>query len=114
MSKFVPTSLGLFRAVQDGADTRFLFECPVCQEWLPFDEDILAGRKATAHELRDSHNPCSYEKVEQYGPTLVATLQTRYLIRIDGSDEGHGIYEYDEDEARQEMRRLYGVAYDPQ
>jgi len=106
MSKFVPTSKGLFRAVKDEGRTRFLFQCPECGEWLPLDEEALAGRLSLSHELRGTNRYCRFAGPELLGPTLVATMQARLLM------EDRGVpYETDEWTALRETKDLGGPIF---
>jgi hypothetical protein len=106
MSKFVPTAKGLFRAVKDEAKTRFLFQCPECGEWLPLNEESLAGRLSLSHELRGTDRYCRFAGPELLGPTLVATMQARLLMEDCGVP-----YETDERTALRETRDLGGQIF---
>ena len=88
MSLIVSTSLGRFRAVVDQQKRKsFLFECPVCGEWLPMSEDHLNGSKDVQH-LRKAEidRLCEYFEPKVYGAALVATMQAKILMMREGED----------------------------
>ncbi len=88
MSKIVTTELGRFRQVVDSAGVKsFLFECPECKEWLPLSEAHLAGELAPIHFARTDEmvtmthgRVCYFAKKQNYGATLVSTIQARLLM----------------------------------
>lgn len=84
MSRIVPTTLGRFRQVDHGDRKEFLFECPVCSEWLPMSEAILAGKEAIDHLEPPSgavfQKTCSFTGKHEFGAALVSTMQVRVLM----------------------------------
>src|SRR5690349_15458770 len=71
MSLIGTTSLGRFRAVVDQQKRKsFLFECPVCGEWLPMSEEHLNGSRDVQH-LRKGEPDwlCEYFEAKVYGAT---------------------------------------------
>jgi len=88
MSLIVSTSLGRFRAVTDQQNGKsFLFECPVCGEWLPMSEEHLNGSRDVQHLRRgDTDRLCGHFEAKVYGATLVATMQAKLLMAREGED----------------------------
>lgn len=100
MSRFVPTSIGLFR--KDDEAPEFLFLCPTCDQWLPMGEERLAGREAV------DHGECSYKGAREYGKWLVSTMQARRLMAAEG--EGIRTYETSESLSRHETLKMRNPA----
>jgi hypothetical protein len=81
MSKIVDTEIGRFRQVADGQHKWFLFECPDCGEWLPMNEDVLAGRDRVVHESQKfPASYCSYGDAREFGSALIAAMQAKVLM----------------------------------
>lgn len=81
MSKLVDTNLGQFRQVEYGDEKRFLFECPICGEMLPMDEEILAGRFPIDHESRiNGAQFCTFKGTHDFGKHLVVSLRSQILV----------------------------------
>jgi hypothetical protein len=85
MSKIVTTKLGRFRAVTDGVETWWLWECARCkQEWLPLTAAQMDGRESVVHDYRwfDPYEPaywhyCGYQEAHEFSKELVSTIQVR-------------------------------------
>jgi hypothetical protein len=94
MSKIVDTEVGQFRQVTDGTNKWFLFECPVCHERLPMDEETLAGRSPIDHiDGPGSKQICAFQGRKELGKVLVATMQARILMgERPHRDEGEAGY----------------------
>lgn len=94
MSLIVSTNVGRFRQVVDSLGSKsFLFECPVCKEWLPMSEEHLNGTLAPIHFARVDEMPtmthsriCSFAEKKVYGADLIATMQAKILMAGEGED----------------------------
>ena len=82
MSKFVATSVGVFRHWQSSDGKQgFLFRCPVCEEWLPVADPILSGEKPIDHEFKKQAVFCGFSGLHpELGPALVSTMQALILM----------------------------------
>jgi hypothetical protein len=84
MSRIVATKLGRFRAVTDGVNQWWLWECDRCkQEWLPLTGHQMDGRASVLHDFYygprayGGQRYCGYHETHEFGKELVATVQTR-------------------------------------
>jgi len=84
MSKLIDTELGQFRYVDDGGQPKFLFHCPQCEEVLPMNEEILAGRAPVDHQKRINGIGqaifCTFKGTHELGSALVSTMQAMRLM----------------------------------
>lgn len=85
MSRIVDTKIGRFRQVDDGGERRFLYECPVCREWLPIRESHLQGAEPIDHlaPLESGavfQRPCAFQGYKALGDELLAALRARILF----------------------------------
>lgn len=102
MSRLIDTEIGQFRAVQDGAINRYLFECPHCAEMLPLSDDALNGTAPIDHESRKQVGRfCTFSGVREFGRCLVSTMQAMIVM-------GYQPY-HDEGETRWVPSRRLGV-----
>jgi hypothetical protein len=99
MSKIVTTKLGRFRAVTDGQNSWWLWECARCkQEWLPLTTQQMDGSVSVLHDHHYGDSPhggnyyCGYHETHEFGKELVATIQTRAFF-------GEALYEEDQQAA---------------
>ena len=81
MSMLVDTELGQFRYVTDGEKKWFLFQCPHCNEMLPMNEEIIAGRAPVDHESRARPGTfCTFGGTREFGKHLISTMQAQILM----------------------------------
>lgn len=79
MSKIVTTKLGRFRAVTDGVNNWWLWECPRCRdEWASLSTEQMDGKVSVIHDhYYGADQYCGYHETHEFAKELVATIQTR-------------------------------------
>lgn len=99
MSRIVTTKLGRFRAVMDGDNKSWLWECPNCKTWGALSRDQWDGRVSVRCSAPKQYyyplsvHECDYHQTHEFARELVATIQAAILV----GDKKEDIFKEDDD-----------------
>lgn len=91
MSQIFDTELGRFRAVSDGKQKWFLWECPKCKSWAGLSDKQWDGKVSVVCSGPPGGS-CTYHETHEYGKTLYSVGMALRLMGHRPHDEGQDRY----------------------